>query len=551
MNGADLIAKILKMEGLEILPAFPHSDLIDSCAKEGIRPIIVRQERQALHIADGYTRISAGQRLCCTTVQYGPGSENAAGAVAQCYADNVPILHIPGGYPAHDAQVSPNYRASDSQRTITKWCATVPDIERIPLMMQNAISVLRNGCPGPVTLEVPADLFVSEAGAEHLSAYRTAPRSAPIADTASLEQLADILLGAENPVIVAGQGILYSRACEALRDLADMMKIPVISTLNGKSCFPENHELALGCAGGSRPDVVNAYLDKADVLVGLGTSFTRSEYITPFPTRGKRIVQLTNCESDIGKDYPADLGIIGDAQASMSLLIDILSDKAGARDERRQHVIRDICEMKQRFSQAWRPLLESDEVPINPYRVIADLMKTVDRDRTVVTHDAGSPRDQMTAFFETTIPHGYIGWGKTTQLGMGLGLVQGAKLARPAWDAINVMGDAAIGMVGMDFETGVRNRIGTTTIILKNGLMGGYSKYHPNASEKYGIEVLGGDYRELAQALGGYGERVERPGDIVPSIKRALERNREGVPALLEVVTREESRIPRNLPSCL
>jgi acetolactate synthase-1/2/3 large subunit len=178
-------------------------------------------------------------------------------------------------------------------------------------------------------------------------------------------------------------------------------------------------------------------------------------------------------------------------------------------------------------------------------------MNTVDRSKTVVTHDAGSPRDQVTAFWEATVPHGYIGWGKTTQLGMGLGLAQGAKLARPDWNVINFMGDAAIGMVGMDFETGVRNRIGTTTIVLKNSVMGGYSRYHPVAAEKYRIEALGGDYADLAQALGGYGERIEDPAEIIAAVKRALEQNDQGIPALLEVISSEESRIPRNLPATL
>ena len=190
MNGADLIAGILKLEGVEILPAFPHSDIIDSAAKLGIRPIIVRQERQALHIADGYARVTSGRRLCATTVQYGPGSENAAGAVAQCYADNVPVLHIPGGYPRNEAVVAPNYIASRNQQLITKWCETVPDTTRIPQMMQNAVSNLRNGRPGPVTLEVPIDLFTADVEPTLLDRYRSPVRSGPVADMTQISAVA-------------------------------------------------------------------------------------------------------------------------------------------------------------------------------------------------------------------------------------------------------------------------------------------------------------------------------------------------------------------------
>src|SRR5262245_9093818 len=126
MNGADLIASILSQEGVEIMPAFPYSDLIEAGAKHGIRPIIVRQERHALHVADGYARSMAGRKICCTAVQHGPGSENAIGAVAQCYADNVPVLHIPGGYARENQGVAPNFSASRNMQFVNKWCETVP-----------------------------------------------------------------------------------------------------------------------------------------------------------------------------------------------------------------------------------------------------------------------------------------------------------------------------------------------------------------------------------------------------------------------------------------
>ncbi len=549
MNGADLIVGILKKEGIEYIPAFPHSDIIDAAARGGIRPIIVRQERHALHIADGYVRMNAGRKLCCTTVQYGPGSENAIGAVAQCYADNVPVLHIPGGYKRAEQGIAPNINIARTLQGITKWSEFVYQSERIPQMMQNAFALLRNGRPGPVVLEVPHDIFTEEVNPALLEGYRPQRRSAPITNPGEIESLVERMLGAKNPVIVAGQGILYAGASEALAQLAELTQIPVISTLNGKSCFAENHPLALGCAGGSRPDPVIHFLDKADVIVGLGTSFTHSDYITPFPTRGKKLLQLTNWEGDLSKDYPIDFAVIGDARLTIEAMNESIADRAGVTG--REQVAGDIAELKTAFRYEWRALLESDETPLNPYRVINDIMLNVDRSKTVVTHEAGSPRDQITAFWEAIVPHGYIGWGKTTQLGMSLGLIQGAKLARPDWNAINFMGDAAIGMTGMDFETAVRNEIGITTVVFKNSVMGGYSDYHPDASRQHQIECLGGDYADLAKSLGGYGERVIEPDQIVLALRRALEKNAEGIPALLECITSEESRFARKLPAGL
>ncbi|MDH2357659.1 thiamine pyrophosphate-requiring protein [Bradyrhizobium sp. SSUT112] len=549
MNGADLVAGILKKEGVRYIPSFPHSDIIDSGAKAGIRPLIVRQERHALHIADGFARMTGGREICCSTVQLGPGSENAIGAVAQCYGDNVPVLHMPGGYPRSVQGIHPNFNAARNMQSIAKWCEMVMTIDRLPQMMQNAFALLKNGRPGPVVLEVPADIFREEVDPAVLDAYKPQRRSAPCADITQINEIADILLGANSPVIIAGQGVLYAEAWHELQELAELTHTPVLSTLNGKSCFPENHPLSLGCGGGSRPDTVNRALERADVYIGLGTSFTRSDYITPYPVNGRRFVQLTNWEGDISKDYPIDLGVIGDAKPSIAALILAIKDKTGGKGVRRPELARKIAAQKAAFIEAWLPLLTSAEKPINPYRVIWDLMNTVDRTKTVITHDAGSPRDQITAFWESIVPHGYMGWGKTTQLGLGLGLMQGAKLARPDWTCVNIMGDAAIGMVGMDFETAVRCGLGTLTIVLKNSIMGGYSKYHPNASEKYKIEELGGDYAAMARAFGGYGEEVVEPKDIIPAIKRALEQNAKGIPALLQIITKEERRMPKNLPA--
>ncbi|MBT7647059.1 MAG: hypothetical protein HN768_08390, partial [Rhodospirillaceae bacterium] len=321
MNGADLIAHILKKEGIEVLPAFPHSDLIDSAAKVGIRPIIVRQERQALHIVDGYVRMTGGRKLACSTVQNGPGSENAYGAVAQCYGDNVPVLHIPGGYDTNTQGTAPYFSASRNMQNITKSAETVVRGERIPQMLQSAFAQLRSGRPGPVALEVPTDIFTADVDETLLDDYRPQRRSAPVADAAETRELVAMMLAAKTPVIVAGQGILYGEAWDELLALAELTQTPVMTTLNGKSAFPESHPLSLGCAACSRPDPVVEFLNRADLILGLGTSFTHSDYITPFPTRGRTFAQLTNSEADVSKDYPVDYGVIGDAKPSIAAMV--------------------------------------------------------------------------------------------------------------------------------------------------------------------------------------------------------------------------------------
>ncbi len=543
MKGVDVIAKVLKTEGVEYLTCFPHSEIIDSCAAVGIRPILARQERTALHIADGYSRMNDGHKIGVTTVQYGPGSENAFGAVAQTFADASPVLYLPTGYPRDQRSVVPNFDASLNLKHITKSAETVMSVGRIPQMMQHAFAQLRNGKPGVVMIETPQDVLHEDSGNASLD-YTPPRRSAAQPDPGDMAGVLDSLLAAKAPIIVAGQGVFYAQACDELKELAELLQVPVMTTLNAKSAFPENHPLALGTGALSRPATVTHFLAKADLVLGIGTSFTRSDYITAIPD-GKTMAQITNSEADIGKDYPISFGAVGDAKMALSQLIagarERLGDGGRAGDD---GVAKEVKSVRDEFMAQWMPRLTATDEPISPYRVVWDLMSVVDRTKTVVTHDAGNPRDQTTLFYEAIVPHGYIGWGKTTQLGAGLGLAMGAKLARPDWLSVNIMGDAAFGMTGMEVETAVRCRLPVLTIVFKNSVMGGYTGHLPVASDKFDIHKLSGDYAKVGEALGAYGETVEKVDDLVPALRRGIDHVAAGQTAVIEVVTAEEPTYP-------
>ncbi len=547
MQGKTAIARILKTEGLEVLTCFPNNAIIEASAVEGIRPICARTERVAVNIADGLSRVAGGRRLGACAVQYGPGSENAFGGIAQAYSDGSPILLLPGGVERGRQGVAPSFEASRQYRGVTKWVESVNAGARLPQMLRHAFTLLRNGRPGPVMLEVPTDVMKEEVPDDAVAAYAPVRRSAPLGDPADVREAVRLVLAARAPVIMAGQGVLYAEAWDPLRALAELLQIPVLTTLNGKSAFPEDHPLALGTGGGlSGPRTVDHFLRRADLVLGLGTSFTRSTFIVPIPA-GTTLVQVTIDERDVNHDYPIAHAVIGDVRAVLDQMLEEVRRQAGPQGRRgRDAVAREVQAVKAEYLREWMGRLTSDTVPISPYRVIWDLMHTVDRRRTIVTHDAGNPRDQMIPFWEAVVPHGYIGWGKSTQLGTGLGLAMGAKLAAPDRLVLNVMGDVAFGMVGMDFETAVRCRIPILTVVLNNGAMGGYDKYLPVATERYRLRFVGGDYRKVADALGGYTERVEKPHDIVPALRRAIAEVEAGRPALLEVLTREEPEYPRS-----
>ncbi len=538
MNVADAIAQILKAEGVEYLFSYPVNPIIEAAAKIGIRPIMVRQERIGLHMADAVSRVTSGRRIGVFCMQSGPGSENAFGGVAQAYGDSVPIVVLPMGYPRHLTNVPPNFNSSLNYRHVTKSCEQVTLPEVAPDALRRAFTQVRNGRPCPALVEIPMDVFEEELPGP--LNYRPAPslRSGP--DPEAVQEVAGVLLRAERPVIYAGQGVHYAEAWEALRDLAELLEAPVMTTLGGKSAFPENHPLSLGCGGHSMPKTVHDFLHNADLIFGIGCSFCATGFGVRIP-EGKTVVHATLDPADINKDVPSEHALVGDARLILDALNGEIRERLGGNPRgRMDQVTGEIEAIKGEWLEEWMPRLTSDEVPLSPYRVIRDLMHTVDVANTIITHDAGSPRDQLVPFWESTTPLSYIGWGKTTQLGYGLGLAMGAKLARPDRLCINVWGDAAIGFTGMDFETAVRERIPILSILFNNFCMAIELPIMQVSTEKYRSTDISGHYADMARSFGGYGERVETPDQIVPAIKRGIQKTEEGVPALLEFLTAKE-----------
>ena len=541
MKVADAVARVLKAEGVEYLFAYPVNPIIEAAAKLDIRPIIVRQERIGLHMADAVSRMTSGEKIGVFCMQSGPGSENAFGGVAQAYGDSAPIVVLPAGYSRHIAQIQPNFNSALNYRHVTKSCEQVTMPEAVPEAMRRAFTQVRNGRPRPVLVEFPSDLFGEEISDSFDPTPTPTVRYGP--DSASIEAVAEALLGAECPVIYAGQGVHYAQAWDSLKELAELLGAAVATSLAGKSAFPEDHRLALGSGGRAIPKPVHHFLQKADLIFGIGCSFTRTAFGVKIPD-GKRVIHATLDPADINKDVPVETALVGDAGLILDGLVEAVRDRSnGASEERTAAVIGEISAVKAEWLDQWKAKLTSDEVPMTPYRVIWDLLHTVDIKNTIITHDAGSPRDQMSPFWQSVAPLTYIGWGKTTQLGYGLGLAMGAKLARPDALCVNVWGDAAIGFTGMDFETAVRERIPILSVLFNNFSMAIEIPIMPVSTEKFRSTDISGHYADMAKAFGGYGERVETPDQIIPAIQRGIQKTQEGVPALLEFITAKEIQI--------
>src|SRR5262245_11332640 len=441
MDGVTAIAQILRQEGVDFIGCVPYQPLLEAAAIAGIRPIIFRQEGTGIHMVDGYSRVTNGHRIGVFMMHNGPGAENGFGGVAQAYAESVPILLLPAGMARQRRGVHPNFYPTRSYESITKWCAEINLVERVPELMRRAFTKLRSGRPGPVLLEIPSDVATEEVPAGF--PYEPPPIVRSAADPEAVRRAAQALLAAERPIIHAGQGVLYAEAPAELVRLAEFLQIPVMTTLPGKSAFPEQHPLSVGTGSRATTGGVYHYLRRADVVLGIGCSFAISGFAVPIPA-GKTLIHATNDPDDINKDHPCRYPLVGDAKLVLAQLLDELRQQAGASGRPvNQALAEEIASVKQAWLSKWLPKLTSDEEPINPYRAVWDLMHTVDLDRVVVSHESGSIREQLVPFWEARQPRSFIGWGKSTQLGYSLGLAMGAKLAAPEKDVIHLMGDAA------------------------------------------------------------------------------------------------------------
>ncbi len=544
MRADEAIVEILKREGVTTLFCFPTTSVIETAVAGGLRPIICRQERVGVDMADGYARVTNGKPAGVFAMQYGPGAENAFPGIATTFSDSVPVLFLPLGHARDQAQVFPMFHSSRTYASVTKQVEHVIVPEQVPAAMRRAFSQLKNGRPGPVMVELPRDLLALDIGNETLS-HQPVRRTRAAPDADDVEDAARLLVDASCPVILAGQGVLYAEASDELVKLAELLQSPVMTTVDGKSAFPEDHALALGSGGnGFTGHGAHFLYSKADLILAIGTGLNRHPLTTPPLPPGVRIIHATNDTRDLHKSYDTEVALLGDARLTLATLADAVRDQLGGRLLNRSPA-EEVATLREAWLAKWQAKLTSAETPITPYRVISEFMRVVDPADAIVTHDSGSPREQLLPFYRATRPRSYLGWGKSHQLGTGLGLTIGAKIAAPDKFCVNFMGDAAFGMTGLDFETAVRCGVPICTIVLNNSTMAIEIPHMRLSHEKHNARDLGGSYANLARDLGGWSERVEDPSQVASAIQRARRQTEEGRACLLEFVTSQETAFSR------
>ena len=536
IDAATGIARILKQEGIEWVSTFPVCRVNNALGREGIPMVMMRDDRYAVALADAFSRITAGNRIGVCTFQ---GGVNAAGlqyayaGIAQAYEDGSPVLCITDGVPIGQSGNS-QFDVAASLKSVSKWYGYIDQPKRVPEFMRRAFTLLRTGRPGPVVLAIPdATGSYDETADPYLpvKGWKSAP------DPADVTTVADLLLGARDPLIYAGEGVIYAGAADELKSLAELLNAPVVTTLKAKGAFPENHPLFVGVRG----DQVEKYLIKCDLILAVGSSLSPGRFSHGIPDAvNKTIIHCNVDELHINKIYSTAHALIGDARLTLQALLKEASAKTSGAGRPAGEVAAEIKLARDSGLAQYREAMASDDKPINPYRVYAGLMEVLDPHNSFLTHESGNTRDQLSTVYDTLVPRGFLGWGNVSTLGFGLAAALAAKLAVPDRPSVVVTGEAGLGYMLGNLEVPLRQKLGITVAHISNGGFAGYGPGFWGAGhDPYTHSVLGYDDVDMSKVIGELGlhtERVREPSEVIPALQRALSVNESGQASYIEFI---------------
>jgi len=546
MRGADAVVRALEKEGVEYIAGFQGGGLNPLWTglrnSETIKVFSARNERLGVEIADGYARATGKVGVAMTGT--GPGATNTLTGIAGAYADNIPVLLLMGQVPL--AQLGKEVQQEVSASifdTLVKWRGTMAKAEDIPSIMRRAFTALRSGSPGPVVLEMPQDVLMTEVpdGSLEYEPVGRGHKAAP--DAEEVAKAADLLVNAKMPILNLGGGVLSAEAWDEAKELAELLSMPVATTLVAKGVFPEDHPLSMGMGCYPRSRYASGAAlhmnRKADVVLAVGNSYRLPNGTDgrPIP-EGVSLIHVNADEADLNKTYQADVPILADAKLALRAILDAVKERVGpGKGGLKEEVVAEIKQARDKHMGEWEAVFNDTSAPTNGYRVVHELAKLIDPDKTIALHDAGGSRGYLSPFWTATKPRSYLGMGGMAAMGWSLGAAIGAKLGRPDHLVVHLLGDASFGMVGMELETAVRMGLPTLTILVNNegtggGLMGMESPSGPPPA----MAQLTGNWSKVAEGLGAYSERVEDPLEVGPALKRAIAATENGQAALVEVM---------------
>jgi acetolactate synthase-1/2/3 large subunit len=536
-----LLTEYLERLGVEVIFGLCGHTIIaflDAIGKSRIRFVSTRHEQVAAHAADGYARATGKTGVLLTHL--GPGLTNACTGVANAALDSIPMVVIAGDVPSHYYGRHPHqevnlHQDADQFQIFRPFCKRVYRVDRaadLPRIIERAFHLAQAGRPGPVLVDVPMDIFSADLP---IDAFHQLPAvmSRPTIDAAAVAQIINALSAAERPVLYAGGGVLSARATPELAALAEALNVPVAHTLMGKGCLRDDHPLLLGQTGFWGTPIANEKCRTADVIVAIGTRLAEansSSWDTRFtfempPTR---LIHIDADEAEIGRNYPTELGVVADAKLALAAL----AAAAQGRPHRdRGHLREEIARGRRAFASNWDHQWSSDQYPMRPERILAELRQAVPADGFIVT-DVGWNKNGVGQQFPITVPGTFITPSGLATMGFGPAAVLGVKMAHPNRAAVALIGDGGFSTNPSVIATAMEADLAVVWLVMDNagfGTIAGLESMHYGWSFGCMFERCGKpyivDYAAMARSFGARGVSIEAAADLGPALREALASN--------------------------
>jgi len=544
-----LLAEYLERLGVEaIFGLCGHTNIafLDALGKSRIRFISTRHEQVAAHAADGYARVTGKPGVVLTHL--GPGLTNATTGVANAALDSIPMVVIAGDVPSHYYGRHPHQEVNrlmdaDQFEIYRPFCKRVYRVDRpadLPRIVERAFHLCQTGRPGPVLVDVPMDIFSADLP---VNAFEQAPAeiARPTIDPAAAERVVTALADAERPVLYAGGGVLGARATAELVTLAEALELPIAHTLMGTGCVRSDHPLLLGMTGFWGTPIANDKCRTADVILAVGTRLAEANSSSwyrdiTFSIPPTRLIHIDVDEAEIGRNYPTELGVIADAKLALASLAAIANGRAHAD---RGAVREEIACGRRAFSENWAHQWSSDQYPMRPERILAELKKALPEDAFIVT-DVGWNKNGVGQQYPFSVPGSFITPSGLATMGFGAAAALGVKQAHPHRAAVALIGDGGFGAANpMLIATAMEADLPVIWVVMDNmafGTIAGLEAQHYDWSFGCTFECGGRPYRvdfaAMARACGASGVMITSADELGPALREALAANK---PALIQV----------------
>jgi thiamine pyrophosphate-dependent acetolactate synthase large subunit-like protein len=522
VTGNQLVARSLREHDVEVLfflSGGPMNDFTKACIAEGIRLIDVRHEQAAAMAAHAYARVTGKVGVCSACS--GPGATNLITGIATAYVDAAPVLALGGAAPVFQFHMRAFQELDQVAcfEPVTKWATRIHEPRRVPELLDVAFARCRQGQPGPVYVDLPADtLYGTVEDSEVIRPGGVAQRARAAAEPSAVGAAIRLLAQAQRPLIIAGSGVFWSGAAEELRAFVEATGIPFFTTPLGRGAIPEDHPLAFLNARSTA-------FREADVILVVGTRFN---FIIGFgrPPRfsaDAKIIQVDIDPQELGWNRSVEIGLLGDAKAVLAQL----TDEARGKFHGELPWVTHLRDIHQRKSQEAEARMSSDSLPMHPLRLCKEVRDFISRE-TIVVVDGHEILNYARQSIPTYYPGHRLNAGPFGCMGVGVPYGLGAKVARPDRPVIVLHGDGSFGMNCMELDTAVRHNIPFVTVISNNAGWAAGGRGIP------GRDLGHTRYEKMAEALGCHAEYCERPEEIQPALERAFA---SGRPAVVNVIT--------------